>query len=133
MTNGPRHPSSDLRVGDRERAEAAESLSAHAAAGRLGIEELERRLERAHAAVYGRDLSALLADLPSASARRRVAPRLPVAALAAPLLAAPLLAAALALSVLAGHPIVPLFLLAGVLLWRAVRRPYPHHPEGSAA
>lgn len=128
MTNGPRHPSSDLRVGDRERAEAAESLSAHAAAGRLGIEELERRLERAHAAVYGRDLSALLADLPSASARRRVAPRLPVAALAAPLLAA-----ALALSVLAGHPIVPLFLLAGVLLWRAVRRPYPHHPEGSAA
>jgi hypothetical protein len=54
-----------LRVGDRERAEAADRLSAHAAAGRLSIDELEQRLEAVHSAVLARDLHAVEADLPS--------------------------------------------------------------------
>ena len=43
----------DLRVGDAERAAAAERLSTHAAAGRLTLEELEERLAAANAAVTG--------------------------------------------------------------------------------
>jgi hypothetical protein len=57
-------PDRDVRVGDRERSEAADRLAAHAAAGRLTVEELAQRLERAHAAVFARELAALEADLP---------------------------------------------------------------------
>jgi hypothetical protein len=39
-----------VRIGDRERANAAERLSAHHAAGRLTLDELETRIERATAA-----------------------------------------------------------------------------------
>ena len=53
-----------LRIGDRERTATAERLAAHAAEGRLSVEELESRLERAHAAVFGDELAALEADLP---------------------------------------------------------------------
>ncbi len=123
-------PSTSLRIGDRERDEAADRLSAHAAAGRLSLEELERRLERVQAAVFSRDLLALEVDLPAASraaarfrgaARSRGArpsPRPPLAALAC-------LVAAVLASALVGHPIAPLFIVA-VLLWRAGRR-YPGH------
>ena len=69
-------PHDDLRVGDAERAAAAERLSAHAAAGRLSLEELEERLAAANAAVHGRDLAALEADLPGPPAP---APRRPPA------------------------------------------------------
>jgi Domain of unknown function (DUF1707) len=101
-----------LRVGDRERAEAADRLSAHAVAGRLSIDELEQRLETLHSAVYARDLHAVEADLPSAVRRPgpyRPAPLVPVAIAA-------LLAAVFA-TIAAGHPIPPLF-IAAVLLWR---------------
>jgi len=102
-----------LRVGDRERAETADRLSAHAAAGRLSIDELEQRLEAVHSAVLARDLHAVEADLPSTVRRpkpHRPAPLLPIAIAA-------LLAAVLA-TIAAGHPIPPLF-IAAVLLWRA--------------
>jgi uncharacterized protein DUF1707 len=117
----------DLRIGDRERAAAAERLSAHHAAGRLGVEELERRLERAGAAVFAHDLDALEADLPAVDPRgRAIAPRggpfwadgsrrLPRAPLALPVA---LIALGLALSFAAGHPIAPLFIVAAFLLWR---------------
>jgi hypothetical protein len=105
----------DLRVGDRERAAAAERLSAHHAAGRLSVDELERRLERAGAAVFAHDLHAVEADLPSperrAVARRSVAP-------AWPLLPFALIALGVAASIAVGHPIAPLFLVAILLLWR---------------
>jgi ferric-dicitrate binding protein FerR (iron transport regulator) len=105
-----------VRVGDRERESAAERLSAHAAAGRLSVAELEERVERAQAAVYADDLRALEADLPAPAptpARRRP-PRVPAAAAAlACLLAAVLLTA------LIGHPVVPLFIVAALLLRRA--------------
>jgi uncharacterized protein DUF1707 len=102
-----------VRVGDRERADAADRLTAHAAAGRLSIDELEQRLEHVHSAVYARDLDAVEADLP---ARRREPPRRPpLAAIALVCLVAAVLATALV-----GHPIAPLF-LAGALLWRTGR------------
>jgi hypothetical protein len=101
-----------LRIGDREREATSERLSKHAAAGRLTYEELEERLERAQAAVFATDLAALEADLPT---RRPVArPRPPFPALAA-------LVAAVVVSILAGHPIPPLFILA-VFLWMRARR-----------
>jgi hypothetical protein len=107
-----------LRIGDRERSAAAERLSAHAAAGRLTVEELEERLERAQAAVHARDLAALEADLPPPAARREVARWHPPAR--PPLLAAALacLIAGVLLSVAVGHPVPPL-LIAAFLLWRA--------------
>jgi hypothetical protein len=101
----------DLRVGDRERAAAADRLSAHHAAGRLTVEELERRLERASAAVFDHDLRAVEVDLPPlTTSTPRAWPRLPFAAA--------LIALGVAASIAVGHPIAPLFLLAAFLLWR---------------
>src|SRR3954470_9958683 len=103
-----------LRIGDRERVAAAERLTAHAAAGRLTLEELESRLERAHAAVHGDELAAVEADLPSAapvpSPRRRSAPP------AVALLVLAAIAAVLATAVI-GHPFFPP-LVAAFVLWR---------------
>jgi hypothetical protein len=128
----------DLRVGDRERAAAAERLSAHHAAGRLSVDELERRLERAGAAVFAHDLHAVEADLPPAAARvPRAWPWLPFAhglyAVEADLrpatarvprawpwlpFAFALLALGVAASLAVGHPVAPLFLVAALVLWR---------------
>jgi hypothetical protein len=101
----------ELRVGDRERAAAAERLSAHHAAGRLSVDELEQRLERANAAVFAHELDQLEADLP----RRTPAVRPPRAWPALPFA---LIALGLAGSIAVGHPLVPLFLIAAFLLWR---------------
>ena len=106
-----------IRIGDRERAETADRLSAHTAAGRLTLDELEARLEQVHAAVHAADLAVVVADLPAPAPRsrpaRRPAPQLPVALVV--LLVAVLLSAAVA------HPIAPPF-IAAFLLWRVARR-----------
>ena|SRR5689334_17683383 len=103
-----------VRVGDRERTEAAERLSAHAAAGRLDVDELEERLERANAAVYAHELAALEADLPG--------PRAPRGAWPSPLVVpfAAALVASVALSIAVGHPVFPFFFLVALLWWRGV-------------
>jgi Domain of unknown function (DUF1707) len=113
MTDHLSSPGS-VSVGDHERTEAAERLSAHAAAGRLDMEELEERLERAGAAVYAHELAALEADLPGPRPRR------PRPAWPFPLLVpvAAALAAAVALSVAVGHPVAPVFFLVALLWWR---------------
>ena len=108
------HPHTNrLRVGDAERAAAGERLSAHAAAGRLTVEELEQRLEAANDAVFARDLEVLEADLPSLSTpvtRGRV--RVPRPAVPLALLALEIVATALT-----GHPVVaPLFV--AFVMWR---------------
>ena len=116
-------PYDNLRVGDRERAAAAERLSAHAAAGRLSMEELEDRLAAANAAVHRRDLTILEADLPGPPApapprrpRRRSGPP-PLW----PVLPIALVAFAIAASVAAGHPVgLPLLLL--FVVWRFAGR-----------
>jgi Domain of unknown function (DUF1707) len=113
-------PSSDLRVGDAERSAVVERLSAHAAAGRLTVEELEERVAAAHAAVHARDLERLERDLPAPRRRSGRAIR-PAFALGGPAalygVIAALIALGVALSVLAGHPIPPPFVVAFVL-WR---------------
>jgi len=107
-----------VRIGDRERADAADRLSAHAAAGRLSIDELEQRLEAVQAAVLARDLHAVEADLPTPAQHGGPVRRPPHAAIAFALLLTALLATALV-----GHPLPPLF-IAAFLFWRAgARRP----------
>lgn len=58
-------PRLDLRVSDAERNQVADELQRAAGDGRLDIDELEERLERAYAAKTYRDLQPLLFDLPS--------------------------------------------------------------------
>jgi hypothetical protein len=109
-------PALDLRVGDAERDAVADRLAAHAAAGRLDVAELERRLDAVHADIVRRDLIAVEADLPVADppARARLSP---------PAILVPVGAAlTIAASVAAGHPLVPP-LFAALVLWRAARRP----------
>jgi hypothetical protein len=111
----------DLRVGDAERDAVADRLTAHAAAGRLDVAELERRLGAVHAAIVRRDLIEVEADLPVADppARARVSP---------PAILVPVGAAlTIAASVAAGHPLVPP-LFAALVLWRATRRPGRLYP-----
>ena len=111
----------DLRVGDAERAAVADSLAAHAAAGRLGLDELERRWAAAYAAVIAGDLSVLEADLPDLTPPPQREPR-STGRPAVPLRLVTLTLVALTVlgSVLVGHPVVlPLLAFA---LWRLVQR-----------
>jgi Domain of unknown function (DUF1707) len=94
----------DVRIGDRDRDQAADRLAAHAAAGRLSVEELEHRLEQVNAAVFSSDLRELEADLPGPRPRRRRA----TGAIALPLTLA---LVALVATVLVGHPFFPLFIV----------------------
>lgn len=70
-----------LKASDAEREQIAERLRKATAEGRLLAEELEERLEATFSArTYG-ELDAVVADLPSASVRRRERPRHPALAL----------------------------------------------------
>ena len=55
----------EMRVGDAEREATAAELREHYASGRLTLEELNERLDRAFAAKTRADLNALMHDLPS--------------------------------------------------------------------
>jgi hypothetical protein len=108
--------SSMIRVGDEERDRAAERLSAHAAAGRLTIEELEERLERVQTAVLAGELVEIEADLPATNRAPERSRRGLLLAVVVSLLAA------LPATALVGHPIAPMFIFAW-LLWKAARQP----------
>jgi hypothetical protein len=54
-----------VRASDADRERAVRSLRGHYAAGRLDVEELEPRIERAWAARSRAELAALFRDLPS--------------------------------------------------------------------
>ncbi len=56
-----------MRVGDSDRARAADLLGDHYAHGRLDLAEFDQRSTRAMSAVYQHELDALLADLPTIS------------------------------------------------------------------
>jgi len=101
-----------IRVGDAERAAVVERLSAHAAAGRLTVEELEQRLDVAQTAVVVADLRALETDLALPPRPRSAVPWPPLLALAVVLLVA-----GVAGSIAAGFPIPPLF-IGAFLVWR---------------
>lgn len=64
----------NLRVGDRERDQAARDLGEHFAAGRLDREEYDERVERAFAARTSGELQTLFRDLPRAPQPRPVRP-----------------------------------------------------------
>jgi uncharacterized protein DUF1707 len=64
----------DLRASDADREAAVEALRRHALAGRLTMDELDERVERAYAATTLRDLNALQLDLPRLAVRPRAAP-----------------------------------------------------------
>jgi hypothetical protein len=62
--SGPFERLPDLRIGDREREAAAQSLGEHFAAGRLDPTELEERLSAVYSARTQADIDRLFADLP---------------------------------------------------------------------
>ncbi len=68
----------DLRASDAERERTVQVLREHALAGRLTVEELEERCERAYGARIRGELDALLGDLPRAPAERAPTQRPPV-------------------------------------------------------
>ena len=70
--------SSTLRVSDHEREQHIDILRRHAADGRLTVDELEERVERAYAARTREQLAGVLAQLP-ALAEASAAPPRPVA------------------------------------------------------
>lgn len=150
MALAPQHPVVALRVSDADRERVAESLREGCGEGRLRLDELEERLERAYAARTASELAPLVADLPGRRAalpgspgsagRRRPLARLAwivglavalvgflAAAVAAPLATGLIVAVLVLLAVLALHAIVaavPTLVVAGVV-WavvRAVRR-----------
>lgn len=55
----------EMRASDAEREQVAVALRDHGVAGRLGVDELDERLERAYGARTRGELSALLSDLPA--------------------------------------------------------------------
>jgi hypothetical protein len=63
----------ELRVSDGDRDHVLEELRAHAAEGRLTVEELEDRVQRALAARTAGELAALTRDLPERPAQRPTA------------------------------------------------------------
>ena len=77
--HSPGEPEAGLRLSDRERERAVDLLAHHAAQGRLTPEELEARIDSAHAARTRGQLAVLTADLPASdgddhpdATRRRV-------------------------------------------------------------
>jgi hypothetical protein len=73
----------DLRASDADRERSVAALRHHAAAGRLTVEELDERSERAYGAKTLSELAELQADLPAVATRpvppaaRRHRPRVP--------------------------------------------------------
>lgn len=59
----------EMRVGDAEREATATELREHYASGRLTLDELNERLDKAFAAKTRGDLNSLMVDLPSARPR----------------------------------------------------------------
>ena len=55
----------EMRVGDAEREAAAAELREHYASGRLTLDELNERIDKAFAAKTRGDLNVLMTDLPS--------------------------------------------------------------------
>jgi hypothetical protein len=64
----------DLRASDADREAAVDALRRHALAGRLTVDELDERLERAYAAKMLSELAELQADLPRLAVRPQRAP-----------------------------------------------------------
>jgi hypothetical protein len=66
-----------VRASDEDRERVVAALKDHCTAGRLTLEELPDRVERAYAAATLPELAQLTADLPERAPTRRDAPRAP--------------------------------------------------------
>jgi Flp pilus assembly protein TadB len=119
------YPAGDIRVSDADRDRALSELSEHFETGRLTSDELDERSGQVLRARTGRELRALLSDLP----RKEVPGTHPAAGQAEPRLPsrlpfAPIFVVVFALALLAtvhGHPgvlVVPVIL--AVLIFRRV-------------
>jgi Domain of unknown function (DUF1707) len=64
----------DLRASDADREAAVDALRQHAEAGRLTIDELDERVEKAYAAKMLSELAALQVDLPRLAVRPQPVP-----------------------------------------------------------
>jgi hypothetical protein len=62
-------PAPTIRASDAEREQHVELLREHAVLGRLSVDELSDRLDRAYAAQTRGELAVLVADLPAADLR----------------------------------------------------------------
>jgi Flp pilus assembly protein TadB len=122
-----RAPYADLRIGDTERHQVDQELSAHFAEGRLDQAELDQRLAQVAAAKTRRQLAGVLADLPVLGEDQAPAPRRPVHThpfLAVALVVLCLLAVAPAVG-FAAHFVWPLWwvvLIVAFVAWRRHRR-----------
>jgi DUF1707 SHOCT-like domain len=74
----------EMRVGDAEREAAAAELREHYASGRLTLDELNERIDKAFAAKTRGDLNVLMTDLPSRRPEAAGAPGAPGAIGAGP-------------------------------------------------
>jgi hypothetical protein len=72
--NPRNYPPGDLRVSDADRDMALAELSEHFQAGRLTADEMQGRTDQALAARTGKELSAIMADLPVVRPGASVAP-----------------------------------------------------------
>jgi hypothetical protein len=72
--NPRNYPPGDLRVSDADRDLALAELSEHFQAGRLTADEMQERTGQALAAKTGKELSAIMADLPVVRPGASVAP-----------------------------------------------------------
>lgn len=136
---GPVAPE-DLRVGDAERNQMAETLSQHFSAGRLDEVELQERLGHAMSAKTRADLAGLTTDLPSLDPAPPVAPAAPPRRRRGPWVALTVVALMILASMPWGHgpgfwfwfPRGPWLLVgvAALVLWRRSRhRRYRWHSQ----
>jgi hypothetical protein len=110
----------EIRASDSEREAAATQLRDHAAAGRLGVEELEQRLQAALGARTRGDLATVLSDLPEPATRApRRAFRVPGNVAVAGAAGAGLVGVAVA-----GEPWVLWFLFAWPCFFKGRYNPY---------
>jgi fatty acid desaturase len=116
----------DVRIGTAERERTAALLSQHLSAGRLELDEFDDRVKAAYAARTGRELTALLADLPSPQPRRRRR-KLPANRF---LLALVVLAAVITFAVVAAFPPI---LIVPVLFVVLRHRRHRHYRMAPAA
>ncbi len=118
-----------LRASDAERERAADTLRRHHADGRLTVEELEDRTERAYAATTRGELDQLFGDLPrsrASDAQRRG--RRP--AWSPPLVAPLLVALALIAIVTSAHVLWFAWPLMFFVFFRFARRGYGWRTRG---
>ena len=139
-TPGPGARGPEIRIGDAEREAAVTALGEHYAAGRLTKDEFDERSARAYAARTRSELWPLFTDLPRPEADRPAGQALgdrtagrergwrPGPPFGFALV--PVLLVALVVSILVGHPVILLVLLAFLVLKVLRFRGHAGHHHG---